>query len=150
MMEIEGGLIPILTQQDPSPRGICGSLLLAMLQEICCCTAQCIQGMMTAWSCHIGRSSLAGSCPEHSELPCTLGKECGAIVPCNILNVHLELVPSGCAAESCGHWISLKEGMDLSCHEGFEGRMGIMAGGIDQSPGPRGGALAADNVTATP
>ena len=57
-------------------------------------------------------------------VPCTLGMECGAIVPCNILNVHLELVPSGCAAESCGHWISLKEGLDLSCHEGFEVRMG--------------------------
>ena len=37
---------------------------------------------MTGWSCHIGRSSLAGPYPEHSELPCTLGMECGAIVPC--------------------------------------------------------------------
>jgi len=50
MMEIEGGLIPIFMQQDPSPQGICGSLLPAMLQEICCRMAQCIQGMMTAWS----------------------------------------------------------------------------------------------------
>ncbi len=50
-----------------------------------------------------------------------LGMESGAIVPCSILNVHLELVLSGCAAESCGHWISLKEGLDVSCHEGFEG-----------------------------
>ncbi len=62
----------------------------------------------------------------------------------------LELVPSGCAAESCGHWISLKEGLDLSCYEGLDGRMGIMAGGIDQCPGPRGGVLAGDIVTATP
>ncbi len=121
VVEIVGELIPILMQQDPSPQSNCGSLLPAMLQEICCRMAQCIQGMMTAWSCNIGRSSLAGSYPEHSELPCTLGMECGAIVPCNILNVHLELVPSGCAAES---WISLKEGLDLSCHEGFELRMG--------------------------
>ena len=124
VMEMIGGLIPILMQQDPSPQGICGSLVLAMLQESCCRVAQCIQGMMTAWSCHIGRSSPAGSYPEHPELPCTLGMEGGAIVPCNILNVHLELVLSCCAAESCGHWISLKEGLNLSCHEGFEGRVG--------------------------
>jgi len=42
VVEIVGGLIPILMQQDPSPQGICGSLLAAMLQEICCRTAQCI------------------------------------------------------------------------------------------------------------
>jgi len=30
------------------------------------------------------------------------------------LNFQFELVPSGCAAESCGHWISLKQGLDLS------------------------------------
>ena len=24
----------------------------------------------------------------------------------------------------CGHWISVKEGLNLSCHEGFEGRVG--------------------------
>ncbi|DBA88195.1 TPA: hypothetical protein ACH3X2_14256 [Trebouxia sp. C0005] len=123
-MEVIGGLIPILMQQDPSPQGICGSLLAAMLKESCCCIAQCIQGMMTVWSCHIGRSSLASSHPEHPELPCTLSMKGGAIVPCHILNVHLELVPSRCAAESCGHCISLKEGLNLSCHEGFESRMG--------------------------
>ena len=89
-------------QQDFSPQGIRGSLLPVVLQETCCRLAQCIQGMTTAWSCHIGRSSLAGSYPEHSELPCTLGIKCGAIVSCNVLIVHLQLVQSGCAAE----WLS--------------------------------------------
>ncbi len=41
VMEIEGGLIPIIMQQDPSPQGICASLLPAILQEICCRMAQC-------------------------------------------------------------------------------------------------------------
>jgi len=67
-------------------------------------------------------AGLAASYPDHPELPCTL--ECGAIVLCNILTVHFELAPSGCAAENCGHWISLTEGLDLSCHKGFESRMG--------------------------
>ncbi len=88
-MNIIGGLIPILMQQDPSPQGICGSLLPAMLQESCCHMAQFSQGM-TAWS-YTGRSSLAGAYPEHSELPCTLGMEGGAVDSCNILNVHLGL-----------------------------------------------------------
>ena len=79
MMEIQGGQIPILMQQDPSQQGICGSLLPAMLQESCRRMAQCIPGMMTAWSCHIGRSSPAGSYPEHPELPCTLGVEGGLL-----------------------------------------------------------------------
>ena len=64
-MEIIGELIPVFRQQDVSPQGICGSLLLAMLQESCCRMAQFIQGKMTAWSCHLGRSNLAGSYPEH-------------------------------------------------------------------------------------
>ena len=79
MVEIRGRLIPILMQQDPSPQGIRGSLLPAVLQEICR-MAQCVQGMATAWSCHIGRSSLFGSYSEHFELPCTLGMECGALL----------------------------------------------------------------------
>ena len=86
-----------------------------MLQESCRRIAQLIQGMMTAWSCHIGRSSPAGSYPE---LPCTLGMGGGAMVPCNILNVHFELVAFCCADESYGHWISPKAGLKLSCHAG--------------------------------
>ncbi len=39
--------------------------------------------------------------------------EGGALIPYNILNVHLEQVPSCCAAEGCGHWISLKDGLIL-------------------------------------
>ncbi len=80
--------------------------------------------MLTAWSCYIGRVSLAGSYPEHFELLCTLALEGEAIASDNILNVHLELVPPCCSAESRGHWISVKEGLNLSCHEGFEGRVG--------------------------
>ncbi len=72
VVEVVGGLIAILMQQDPSPQGICG-LLLAMLQESCRRMAQLIQGMLTDWSCYIGRASLAGSYPQHPELPCTLG-----------------------------------------------------------------------------
>jgi len=34
VVEIVGGLIPILMQQDPSPQSNCGSLLPSMLQEI--------------------------------------------------------------------------------------------------------------------
>jgi len=78
-------------QQDPSPQGVCGSLLLAMLQESCCRMAQLIQGMMTAWSFHICRSSPAGSYSEHPELPCTLGMEGGAT---NSSLQHLERAPS--------------------------------------------------------
>ena len=65
--------------------------------------------------------------------------EDGAEVPCNFVNVQLELSHLR-AAESCGHWISLKDGLNLSCHEGFEGRM---AEGSDQSPSlrPRNGLL---------
>ena len=139
-MEVIGGLIPILMQQDPSPQGICGSSLPAMLWGRCCCIAQCIQGMMTFWSCHLGRSSPAGSHPEHPELPCTLSMKGGAILPCEILNVHLELVPPRCAAGSCGHSITLKEDLKLSCHEGFESRMGndgqMMKRSAGQSPLP--------------
>ena len=124
VVEVAGGLIAILMQQDPIPQGICGSLLLAMLQESCRRMAQLIQGMLTAWSCYIGRASFAGSYPEHPELPCTLGVEGEAIASCHILNVHLELVPPRCSAESCGHWTSVKEGLNLSCNEGFEGRVG--------------------------
>jgi len=47
VMEIIGGLIPILMQQGPSRQGICGSLLLAMLQESCRRMAHLIQGMLT-------------------------------------------------------------------------------------------------------
>ncbi len=84
VVEVVGGLIAILMQQDPSPQGICGSLLLAMLQVNCRRMAQLIQGMLTAWSCHIGRASLAGSYPEHPELPCTLCVEGEAIASYNI------------------------------------------------------------------
>ncbi len=46
VVEVKGGLIAILMQQDPSRQGICGSLLLAMLQESCRRMAQLIQGML--------------------------------------------------------------------------------------------------------
>jgi len=48
VMEVLGGLIPLHVQQNPSPQGICGSLLPAMLQESCCRIAQFIRGMVTA------------------------------------------------------------------------------------------------------
>ena len=69
LMEVIGGPMPILRQQDPSPQGIHGSLLLAVLQESYRCMAQLIQGMLTAWSCHIGRARPAGSYLEQLSCP---------------------------------------------------------------------------------
>ena len=85
VVEVVGGLIAILMQQDPSRQGICGSLLLAMLQESCRRMAQLIQGMLITVAlaqkeclcpCLLserdGRSQLCAICCSLQQPPCKL------------------------------------------------------------------------------
>ncbi len=75
-----------------------------------------------------------------------------AVASCCILNVNLQLGPLGCPAESCVHWIGMKESPDLSCHEGLKSR--VRNDGRRHGPNPvlgRGGRqLAGDTENATP